>query len=108
MVKILLGFYTPEEDQNDLSLENSQWIPYLINPDGSVTRTSCIDVDEENGRIYMKFLKWDLSWSKLYLLCFPYSPELHEPPDGLFRLVISGSQGQGEIRLQAAPPEDKQ
>jgi hypothetical protein len=106
LVKVLVGFYTPEEEQNDLSEETSGWIPYLKNPDGTVTRAICLDVDENNARIYMRFLKWDLSWSKLYLMCFPYSPDLHNPEDGWLSMVISGPSGQGEIRLQVAPPDD--
>ncbi len=107
LIKVLVGFYTPEEEQNDLSTENSVWIPYLKNPDGTVTRGTCLDVDENNARIYMRFLKWDLSWSKLYILCFPYSPDLHNPEDGWLSMVISGPPGQGDIRLQINPPDDQ-
>lgn len=107
LTKILVGFYTPEDAQNDLSRENSSWILYLKDPDGTVTRATCLDVDEDNARIYMRFLKWDLSWSKLYLLCFPYSPDPHNPEDDWLSMMISGPQGQGEIRLQAAPPDDQ-
>jgi hypothetical protein len=107
LIKVLVGFYTPEETQNDLSKANSIWIPYLKNPDGTVTRAICLDVDEDSSRIYMRFLKWDLSWSKLYLLCFPYSPDLHNPEDGWLSMVISGPQGQGEIRLRVVPPDDQ-
>ena len=107
LIKVLVGFYTPEEEQNDLSAENSVWIPYLKNSDGTVTRGTCLDVDENSTRIYMRFLKWDLSWSKLYLLHFPYSPDLHNPEDGWLSMVISGPPGQGEIRLQVIPPDDQ-
>ncbi len=107
LIKVLVGFYSPEEEHNDLSRGNSDWITYLKNPDGTVTRATCLDVDEENARIYMRFLKWDLSWAKLYLLCFPFSPDLHTPEDGWLSMVISGPQGQGEIRLQVAPPGDQ-
>jgi len=105
LIKVLVGFYTPEENQNDLSRKNSVWTPYLNNPDGSVTRATCLDVDEDNSRIFMRFLKWDLSWSKLYILCFPYSPDLHSPEDGWLSMMISGPSGIGEIRLQIAPPD---
>jgi hypothetical protein len=107
IIKVLVGFYTPEEDQNNLSDENSVWTPYLKNPDGSVTRAACLDMDEDNSRIFMRFLKWDLSWSKLYLLCFPYSPDLHSPEDGWLSMMISGPSGIGEIRLQIDPPVEQ-
>ena len=107
LTKILVGFYTPEEELNDLSRDNSVWIPYLKNPDGTVTRAACLDVDDDHARIYMRFLKWDLSWSKLYLLCFPNSPDLHKSEDGVISMVISGPQGQGEVRLQVVPPDDQ-
>ena len=106
LIKVLVGFYTPEEDQNDLSRKGSLWIPYLNNPDGSVTRATCLDVDEDNARIFMRFLNWDLSRSKLYILCFPFSPERHSPEDGWVSMMISGPSGVGEIRLQIAPPVD--
>lgn len=107
MIKILVGFYTPEEELNDLNEDNSSWIPYLKNPDGTVRKASCMSVNEENKRTYMRFLKWDLSWSKLYLLCFPSSPELSRDENGLISVVISGPQGSGEIRLQVTPPDEQ-
>ncbi len=99
-ISILMGFYTPEEELNDLSEENSVWIPHLKHADGTVTRAACFSAGEEAAKIYMRFLKWDLSWSRLYLLCFPAQPE-----EDFLTLVISGPQGQGEIRLQTTPPE---
>lgn len=107
VLKVLVGFYTPQEQMNDLSSENSVWIPYISKPDGTVIRAACLDVDEINTRIYMRFLEWDLSWSKLYLLCFPYPADRLETEDGWISLVISGAQGQGTIRLRFDPPEDR-
>jgi hypothetical protein len=107
VIKVLVGFYTPREEQNDLSSGTSAWITYLKHSDGSVTRATCLDVDEENTRIYMRFLKWDLSWSKLYLLCFPSSPDPSSQDQGSITLVISGPGGAGEIRLQTSPPADQ-
>jgi len=107
LIKVLVGFYTPEENQNDLSREDSIWIPYLNNPDGSVTRATCLDVDEENAKIFMRFLEWDLSWSKLYILCFPFSPDFHTSEDGWLNMMISGPLGAGHIRLQSIPPDDQ-
>lgn len=107
LLKVLVGFYTPEEQLNDLSQENSVWIPYIQNPDDTVIRATCLDVDDDSSRIYMRFLKWDLSWSRLYLLCFPYSPDLHERENGSITMVISGPRGQGTIRLRFDPPEDQ-
>jgi len=105
VIKILVGFYTPEEEQNNLSREDSIWIAYLKNSDGTVTRATCLDVDEDNARMYMRFLNWDLSWSKLYILCYPKSPGQHNPEDKWLTMVISGPPGQGEMKLQLEPPE---
>jgi hypothetical protein len=107
VIKVLVGFYTPEEEQNDLSGKNSAWVTYLKHSDGTVTRATCLDVDEENTRIYMRFLKWDLSWSKLYFLCFPYSTGPDSPDNEFVSMMISGPQGAGEIRLQISTPADK-
>lgn len=106
VIKVLVGFYTPEEQMNDLSDENSFWIPYINNPDGTVIRAACLDADENITRIYMRFLQWDLSWSRLYLLCFPYQGERLETEDGWISMMISGAQGRGTIRLRFDPPED--
>ncbi|MDT8395853.1 MAG: hypothetical protein RRA32_05310 [bacterium] len=102
--KVLLGFYTPGDELNDLAGEESIWVTYLEDPDGTVTRGTCLGVDEDEYSVYMRFLKWDLSWSKLYILCFPMDPAVREPADGQINLVISGSQGRGEIRLKTSPP----
>ena len=107
LIKVLVGFYTPKEEENNLSGEDSGWITYLKHPDGTVTRATCLDVDEDNSRIYMRFLKWDLSWSKLYLLCFPFSPDPESQIPESISVMISGPQGAGEIRLRTAPPVDK-
>ena len=103
LIKVLFGFYTPEEDQNNLSGEDSGWITYIKHSDGTVTRATCLDVDEDNTRIYMRFLKWDLSWSKLYLLCFPIAPASDSQDQEFVSMMISGPQGSGEIRLRISP-----
>ena len=102
-IKVLLGFYTPNEEFNDLVSDEAAWVPYLTKPDGTVIRAACFSVGEEDAKVYMRFLEWDLSWSKLYMLCFPYDPGVHEPDDGWIDLVISGSHGRGEVRLKTAP-----
>jgi len=107
LIKVLVGFYTPEEEQNNLSSKKSGWITYLKHPDGDVTRATCLNVDEESTRIYMRFLKWDLSWSKLYLLCFPFSPVPDNQDQKFVSMIISGPQGAGEIRLQISPRADQ-
>ena len=106
VVQILLGFYTPDEDLNDLDQKNSAWIPYLENSDGAVTRAVCNRIEGDEANIYMRFLEWDLSWSRLYLLCFPKGSGAYLHEDGWLNLVISGPKGQGKIRLRAvgAPP----
>jgi len=106
-IKILLGFYTPEEEQNDLAGDGSIWVPYLRNADGTVTKAEHLVMDEQSKRIFMRFLKWDLSWSKLYILSFPYAPESQTTEDGLLTLAISGPSGHGEIPLQFLPPDDQ-
>lgn len=107
LIRVLVGFYTPEEELNDLSEENSVWIPYLKMKDGTIKQASCLGVGEEEAKLYMRFLKWDLSWSKLYMLCFTYDPDMKDPDNGFISMVISGPSGQGEIRLQITPPVDK-
>ena len=106
VVQILLGFYTPNEDLNDLDRESSSWIPYLENSDGTVTRAVCNRIEGDEANIYMRFLEWDLSWSRLYLLCFPKGSGVYLHEDSWLNFVISGSTGQGKIRLRAAgsPP----
>jgi hypothetical protein len=107
LIRILVGFYTPSEEQNDLDMDNTLWIPVLKNKDGSLRRASCFGVGDEEAKIYMRFLRWDLSWSRLYLLCFPYDPESSDPISDIVTMVISGPEGQGEIELRTAPPEDE-
>jgi hypothetical protein len=107
LIRILVGFYTPEEELNDLAQDNSVWIPYLKMKDGTIKQAACFGVGDEEAKIYMRFLKWDLSWSKLYMLCFPYSPDMRDPDNGFINMVISGPSGQGEIRLQITPPVDQ-
>ena len=74
-------------------MDNTLWIPYLKSEDGSTKRAACFGVGDEEARIYMRFLRWDLSWSKLYMLCFPYDPEKGDPAPEAVALVISGPQG---------------
>lgn len=103
--QVLLGFYTPDRDLNDLDQEGSRWIAYLEGPDGAVSKARCFGTDGEEGKMYMRFLEWDLSWSRLYLLCFPVdSLEDFRQDDGV-KLVISGPTGQGDIHLRAVPPQ---
>ena len=101
---ILLGFYTPNDEFNDLVGEGSVWTPHLKSNDGTVTMAACFSVDDDEAKIYMRFLEWDLSWSKLYMLCFPYDPNIHDPDDDQIVLVISGPQGRGEIHLKTTSP----
>lgn len=102
--QVLLGFYTPDRDFNDLDQEKSRWIAYLEGPDGAVTKATCYGVDDDEEKMYMRFLEWDLSWSRLYLLCFPVDSLDDLQQDGWTKLVISGPTGQGEIRLRTTPP----
>lgn len=103
-VQILLGFYTPDGGFNDLEKVGTSWVPYLENPDGTVTRAACFSMEKDKAKIFMRFLEWDLSWSRLYLLCFPGEPDSHLDAEGWMNLVISGPKGQGRIPLRAAGP----
>lgn len=103
-VSILLGFYTPQVQLNDLGDKNSSWTSYLKNADGTIVRATCLKVNDVNARPYMRFLKWDMSWSRLYLLCFP-SSDVTPDAEGRITLVISGLQGQGEISMKFNPPD---
>jgi hypothetical protein len=102
--QVVLGFYTPDSDLNDLEQENSRWIVYLESPDGAVSRATCLGVDDDEVKMYMRFLKWDLSWSRLYLLCFPGDSLDDFQQEGWIKLVISGPTGQGGIPLRTVPP----
>jgi len=102
--QLLLGFYTPERDLNDLEETDTSWIPYLESPDGTVTRAACFSLAGDEAKIYMRFLEWDLSWSRLYVLCFPRDSMERSEGDGWVKLVISGPAGQGEILLRTDPP----
>ena len=106
LIRILVGFYTPSEEKNDLNMDNTTWIPILKNEDGSIRRASCFGVGDEEAKIYMRFLRWDLSWSKLYVLCFPYDAEVSSQVNDPVTMVISGPEGQGEITLRIAPPPE--
>ena len=102
--QVLLGFYTPDSRLNDLEKEETSWVSYLEKPDGTVNRAVCRSLEEKNAKIFMRFLEWDLSWSRLYLLSFPDEPEAPVDGNGLIRLVISGPKGQGRIPLRAVAP----
>ena len=102
--QILLGFYTPDGELNDLDRSDSTWVVYLERSDGTIIRTACFDLGGEEGKIYMRFLRWDLSWSRLYVLCFPEDPGGGSKEDGWVKFVISGPAGQGEMRLRTGPP----
>jgi hypothetical protein len=107
LIRVLVGFYTPDEELNDLDHDNSVWIPYLKMKDGTIRQAACFGVGSEEASIYMRFLKWDLAWSKLYMLCFPYSPDMSDSDNGFINMVISGPSGQGEILLKITPPVDQ-
>lgn len=103
-VQILLGFYTPDRSLNNLETMASPWVLYLERPDGSVSRAACKSVREEEVKIFMQFLNWDLSWSRLYLLCFPGEPGYFSGLEGQMNLVISGPKGLGKITLRTVSP----
>lgn len=102
----LLGFYTPDDDMNVLEQDGAPWITYLKYPFGNRNRASCFGYGQEEGKIFLRFLKWDLSWSKLYLVCYPDSEALHTPFSEGVKLIITGPGGTGEIDLKIIPPPD--
>lgn len=103
-VQILLGFYTPDSDLNNLEKEGTSWVAYLEKADGTIRRAVCKSVEEEKAKVFMRFLKWDLSWSRLYLLYFPGEPGEAVEGEGWINFVISGPKGQGKIPLRSAGP----
>jgi len=103
----LLGFYTPDDDQNVLEQDGAPWVTYLKYPFGDRSRASCFGYGQEEGKIFLRFLNWDLSWSKLYLVCYPDSEALHTPFSEGVKLIITGPGGTGEIDLKIIPPPDE-
>ena len=103
-VQVLLGFYTPDPDLNDLEKKGTSWVLYLEKPDGTITKAACQSFDEEKAKLFMRFLEWDLSWSRLYMLCFPGESVARIEEEGWINLVISGPKGQGRIPLRSSGP----
>jgi hypothetical protein len=105
-LEFLLGFYTPDDEQNVLEQDDGPWITWLKYPSGEMKRASCFGVGGEEQKIYQRFLKWDLSWSKLYILCYPDSEEQFLTSGGKATIVITGPGGKGEIDVRIAPPPE--
>lgn len=107
-LEFLLGFYTPQDELNVLEQDNGPWITYLKYPSGEMKRASCFGAGGDEQKVYQRFLRWDLSWSKLYILCYPDTEEAFRDSDGVARLVITGPAGTGEMAIKLFPPKDGQ
>ena len=103
-VEFLLGFYTPDDSKERLGHGESEWRVKLRLNDGEIIRSSCFVVGSSEENMYMRFLRWDLSWSKLYKLCFPRSRGWIDPEAEGVTLVISGPRGHGEMFIKTQPP----
>ncbi len=102
-VEFLVGFYAPDDGKNRLEAPAGGWEIYLGLADGRRFRASCLLAGEQESVPYMRFLRWDLSWSRLYLVCFPVSPADPALARGM-TLVIAGPDGNGEMALTLPNP----
>lgn len=100
----LLGFYTADTDGKTLEKGDAEWKVKLRLPNGEILKASCFEAGSAEENIYMRFLRWDLSWSKLYRICFHRSVGWADPEGKGVTLVISGSRGRGEIHIRTQPP----
>ncbi len=103
-IEFLLGFYTPDDTSKTLEQAGAEWRVKLILPNGEILAASCFGVGSGEEDIYMHFLRWDLSWSKLYRICFPRSLGWADPEGDGVTLIISGPRGRGEMRIKTQPP----
>jgi len=101
-VEFLVGFYAPDGNDNRLEA-GGPWEVLLSLPDGRKLKASCLEVGGEEGAPFMRFLRWDLSWSRLYRVCFPLRPDDPALAGGM-TLIIAGPPGSGEMRFLTPPP----
>jgi hypothetical protein len=103
-IEFLVGFYASDEARSRLEDPAGGWEIYLGLADGRRLRANCLLVETQEGAPYLRFLRWDLSWSRLYRVCFPVSPDDPVPARGM-TLVIAGPDGKGEmVLIPPAPP----
>lgn len=105
-IEFLLGFYTSDDSNEKLERGDAEWSIKLQLPNGEMISASCFKVDPTEENMYMSILRWDLSWSKLYKLCFPRSRGWVDPEAKGVTLVISGTRGHGEMYIKTQPPLD--
>ncbi len=105
-IEFLLGFYTSDDSNEKLERGDAEWSIKLQLPNGEMISASCFGVDPTEENMYMSILRWDLSWSKLYKLCFPRSRGWVDPEAKGLTLVISGTRGHGEMYIKTKPPLD--
>lgn len=94
--EFLIGFYSPEEARSRLEDPAGGWEILLRLADGRRLKATCLLAGAKEGDPFMRFLRWDLSWSRLYRVCFPISPE--DPALlGTVTLLLAGPEGSGEM-----------
>lgn len=97
-MNFLLAFYSPE-NRKALEDPESGWQVLVELPDGTLKRADCFGMGKEDGRIYIRFLRWDLSWANLYLVCFRTPPEVADPEGEGVKLIITGPEGSASMRV---------
>jgi len=105
-VEFLFGFYTPDDSKERLGQGEGEWRVKLRLQNGEILKSSCFSVGSTEENMYMRFLRWDLSWSKLYKLCFPHTRGWIDPEAKGVTLVVTGPRGQGEMYIKTQPPLD--
>jgi len=105
-IEFLLGFYTPDDSKEMLEQGDAEWRVKLQLPNGEIIRASCFGVGSTEENMYMRILRWDLSWSKLYKLCFPRSRGWVDPEAKGVTLIITGPRGHGAMHIKTQPPLD--
>ncbi len=103
-IEFLLGFYTPDDSNEHLERGDTEWRIKLQLPNGEIIKASCFGVSTTEEKMYMRFLRWDLSWSKLYKICFPRSVGWADPEAMGVTLIISGPRGRGEMNIKTQSP----
>lgn len=105
-IRFLVAFYARG---NGVSLEHpdSPWQIRMVGPDGRYVEADRISTADKVGPIYLRFLPWDLSWSKLYLVCFPPTEGEADPDGRGVDLLFTGPDGRGGMHIMTrSHPED--
>ncbi len=106
-LEYLIGFYAPGEDKAPLERKGTEWGVFLLLPDGRRLKADCVALDPKGapqaGAPYLRFLRWDLSWSLLYRVCFPIAPGDPALAGRPHTLLITGPGGSGEMTFPGGP-----